>query len=109
VLSPDTHHTLGKTIRLVKIDHSRIGIPEHHLSMKKEPSPQQALAVQCPTCGAKPEEKCELASGQPRTDPHRDRRLIAADREDARRWPGGPIHEILIVPAQKRKILPPTP
>jgi len=48
--------------------------------MKKELSPQQALAVQCPTCGAKPEEKCELSSGQPRTDPHRDRRLIAKDR-----------------------------
>jgi len=34
-----------------------------------------ALAVRCPTCGAKPGEKCELSTGQPRTDPHRDRRL----------------------------------
>jgi len=49
-------------------------------AMKKELSPKQPLEVQCPTCGAKPEEKCELASGQPRTDPHRDRRLIAKDR-----------------------------
>jgi len=29
----------------------------------------------CPTCGAKPGEKCELSTGQPRNTPHRDRRL----------------------------------
>jgi len=34
-----------------------------------------ALAVRCPTCGAKPGEKCELSTGLPRTEPHRDRRL----------------------------------
>lgn len=38
-----------------------------------------ALAVRCPTCGAKPGEKCELATGQPRSAPHRDRRLEALD------------------------------
>ena len=32
-----------------------------------------ALAVRCPTCGAKPGERCELATGQPRINPHRDR------------------------------------
>ena len=37
------------------------------------------LAAQCPTCGAAPGEKCELSTGQPRTDPHRDRRSIAKD------------------------------
>jgi len=47
--------------------------------MKKELSPKKILAVRCPTCGAKPREKCELSTGQPRTDPHRDRRLNAAD------------------------------
>jgi hypothetical protein len=30
-------------------------------------------------CGAAPRQKCELSSGQPRTDPHRDRRLVAKD------------------------------
>jgi hypothetical protein len=49
------------------------------LAMKKELSPKQVLAVRCPTCGAAPREKCELSTGQPRTEPHRDRRLIAAD------------------------------
>src|SRR5882724_9578558 len=33
------------------------------------------LAVSCPTCGAAPGQKCELHSGQPRTAPHRYRRL----------------------------------
>jgi hypothetical protein len=42
---------------------------------------KQALSVRCPTCGAKPGEKCELSTGQPRTAPHRDRRLVAADKQ----------------------------
>jgi hypothetical protein len=47
--------------------------------MKKELSLKKALAVSCPTCGAAPKQKCELSTGQPRTDPHRDRRLVAKD------------------------------
>lgn len=42
-------------------------------------SEKQALKVRCPTCGAKPGEKCELGTGVPRTNPHRDRRLAASD------------------------------
>jgi hypothetical protein len=41
---------------------------------------KQALEVRCPTCGAKPGEKCELSTGQPRTDPHRDRRLASVEK-----------------------------
>jgi len=37
----------------------------------------QIQAVACPTCGARPDEKCELNSGQPRSEPHRERRLAA--------------------------------
>jgi hypothetical protein len=40
---------------------------------------EQIHAVPCPTCGAKPTEQCELNTGQPRTNPHRDRRLTAED------------------------------
>jgi len=40
---------------------------------------KQILAVRCPTCGATPQERCELTGGQSRTEPHRDRRLTAAD------------------------------
>lgn len=53
----------------------------HYVSVvKKKLSPKQLLTIRCPTCGAAPGEKCELSTGQPRTEPHRDRRLIAADR-----------------------------
>jgi len=38
------------------------------------------LAVRCITCGAKPGERCELSTGLPRTNPHRDRRLTASEK-----------------------------
>ncbi|MFY9951190.1 MAG: hypothetical protein WA261_01695 [Candidatus Sulfotelmatobacter sp.] len=55
------------------------GMAVHHAAMKAKK--EQALSVRCPTCGAKPGEKCELSTGQPRTAPHRDRRLAASDDE----------------------------
>jgi len=45
----------------------------------KKPTIKKVEAIRCPTCGAAPGEKCELSTGQLRTEPHRDRRLIAAD------------------------------
>ena len=47
--------------------------------MKRDVSPKPALAVRSPTCGVAPREKYELSPGLPRTEPHRDRRLVAAD------------------------------
>jgi hypothetical protein len=47
---------------------------------RRKPAFKQVQAVRCPTCGAGTGEKCELNTGQPRSYPHRDRRLIAADR-----------------------------
>ena len=47
--------------------------------MSNRPAIEQIQAVPCPTCGAEPGQKCELSSGQPRTEPHRDRRLTAED------------------------------
>jgi hypothetical protein len=41
---------------------------------------EAAFAVRCPTCGAKPREKCELGTGQPRTEPHPARRLAAEEK-----------------------------
>jgi len=65
---------------LFKIDHSCAWVLGHYLfAMKKQLSLKQVLAVRCPTCGAAPGEKCELSTGLPRIEPHRDRRLIAAD------------------------------
>jgi hypothetical protein len=48
----------------------------HYLSMQA--TKKEALAIRCPTCGAKPGEKCELGTGQPRTEPHRARRLVTS-------------------------------
>lgn len=45
----------------------------------EELTPKQVLSVPCPTCGAATEENCELHTGTPRTEPHRDRKLAAAD------------------------------
>jgi hypothetical protein len=39
----------------------------------KQLSLKKILDVRCPRCGAAVGEKCELNTGQPRTDPHRDR------------------------------------
>jgi hypothetical protein len=63
---------------LVKADHSSRRPTLHYLAMKV--TQKQTQAVRCPTCGAKPRERCELSTGQPRTEPHRDRRLAASDR-----------------------------
>lgn len=49
------------------------------LIMNNRPAIEQIQAVLCPTCGAEPGEKCDLHSGQPRKEPHRDRRLTAED------------------------------
>jgi hypothetical protein len=40
---------------------------------------KQILAVPCATCGAAVGEVCELNNGEPRTEPHRDRKLSAAE------------------------------
>lgn len=64
---------------MVKIDHPRKWLGRYLLAMKRRLSNKEALAVRCPTCGAAPKERCELSTGQPRTEPHRDRRWIAAD------------------------------
>jgi hypothetical protein len=63
---------------MVTIDHLIGWQPAHCVGMKV--TEKEALAVRCPTCGAKPGEKCELSTGLPRTDPHRDRRLAASEK-----------------------------
>ena len=52
----------------------------HNVVVKtKELTLNQILSVPCPTCGAATEEACELHTGALRTEPHRDRKLSAAD------------------------------
>ncbi len=63
---------------VITIAHLVCGHPAHYVAMKTKKVP--ALKVRCPTCGAKPGEKCELSTGLPRTEPHRDRRLEASEK-----------------------------
>jgi hypothetical protein len=52
----------------------------HYLVMQiRELTKDQLLSVACPTCGAAIEEPCELTTGYPRNEPHRNRKFSAAD------------------------------
>ncbi len=44
-------------------------------SMASKTGDDGAVGVRCPTCGAKPGERCELNSGQKRHTSHSDRRV----------------------------------
>ena len=50
----------------------------------KELTPKQILSVPCSTCGAAVGEACELQTGAPRTEPHRDRKLSTAEAAEAK-------------------------
>jgi len=50
----------------------------------KELTLKQIQSVPCPTCGAAIEEVCELHTGALRTEPHRDRKLSAAEAVEAK-------------------------
>ena len=45
----------------------------------RELTAEQILSVPCTTCRAAIGEDCELHTGAQRTEPHRDRKLSAAD------------------------------
>jgi hypothetical protein len=51
----------------------------------KNLTPEQQLSVPCPTCGAAIGEVCELHTGAPRTEAHRDRKLSAADATEMKK------------------------
>jgi hypothetical protein len=52
----------------------------HYVVVKtRELTPKQISSVPCPTCGAAVGEACELHTGDQRTEPHRDRKLSAAE------------------------------
>jgi hypothetical protein len=47
----------------------------HHAEMKR----RDLTLQQTPTCGAGRGQRCELSTGMLRTNPHRDRELLAAE------------------------------
>jgi len=67
------------TPHLFRIDQTVAGGTVHCVEMKVKATNKPALAVRCPTCGARVGQKCELATGLPRMNPHFDRRVIAKD------------------------------
>jgi hypothetical protein len=77
--SPNGAPALDLISAVVKIDHKYRPTVAHHLAMKV--SQKETLTVRCPTCGAKSGERCELSTGLPRTNSHRDRRAAAAEKE----------------------------
>jgi hypothetical protein len=57
----------------------------HYKQVKtRELTTKQILTVPCATCGAAIGEVCELHTGAPRTEPHRDRKLSAAEAVETR-------------------------
>jgi hypothetical protein len=57
----------------------------HYVVVKtRELTAQQISSVPCETCGAAIGEVCELHTGDPRTEPHRDRKLSAAEAIEAK-------------------------
>jgi hypothetical protein len=69
------------TVAVFKIDQIDAAFPLTMPDMKSGPLVEsQALKFRCPTCGAGPKMKCELATGGVRNQSHLDRRLIAVDK-----------------------------
>src|SRR5438105_12002082 len=73
-----------RTLKLCNSEQIGFMVLHNLLEMDAKRITKLILAVSCPTCGAAPREKCELHSGQPRTAPHRYRRLDAADQQKAK-------------------------
>jgi hypothetical protein len=71
---------LANVLKMTNIEHFSSCGALHYVAMKtRELTPKQILSVPCPTCGAATEEACELHTGALRTEPHRDRKLSAAE------------------------------
>jgi hypothetical protein len=71
---------LANVLKMSDIEHLPSCGTVHYVAVKtKDLTKKQVLSVPCPTCGAATEEACELHSGALRTEPHRDRKLSAAE------------------------------
>jgi hypothetical protein len=77
---PNEACRLASVLKMSIIEHfPRRGTPYYGTVKTKDLTRKQILSVPCPTCGAAIEEACELHTGALRTEPHRDRKLSAAD------------------------------
>ena len=51
----------------------------------KDLTPRQVSSIPCPTCGVPAGKRCLLHSGSPRTEPHIERKLSAAEALEAKK------------------------
>jgi hypothetical protein len=67
---------------LFKIDHSLSTRSGYYFPRHDEKGTKSTTGPYCPLSDLRSRagEKCELSSGQPRSEPHRDRRVIAKDQ-----------------------------
>ncbi len=74
----------GKQSTKVEFEQKRTDVLTGHVQSvgmsSDELIEKEAVKVPCPTCGAGPGMRCELASGGLRRQSHVERRLIASDK-----------------------------
>jgi hypothetical protein len=71
---------VANVLKMSNIEHFPACGKLHYEGVKtKELTLKQILSVPCPTCGAALDEGCVLHTGARRTEPHRDRKLSAAE------------------------------
>ena len=76
---------MASVLKMSNIEHLYWWGSLHYIAVKtKELTLKQILSVPCPTCGAAAEKACELHTGTLRTEPHRDRKLSAAEAVEMR-------------------------
>jgi hypothetical protein len=76
---------LANVLKMIKSEHLPRRATFHYADVKtKELTPKQVLSVPCNTCGAAIGEACELNTGALRTEPHRDRKLFAAEAAETK-------------------------
>jgi hypothetical protein len=77
---PNNSSCFANVLKMSNIEHfSNCGTLHYVVVKTKELTLKQILSVPCTTCGAATEEPCELHTGALRTEPHRDRKLSAAE------------------------------
>lgn len=84
------------------VQYRTASLPEtaHSVLVKtRELTAEQISSVPCITCGAAVGEVCELHTGDPRTEPHRDRKLSAAEA----------VQKKSVKPRQALSLVSPTP
>ena len=72
--------------RAVTIEQSYSCPAPHNIAMTAQLNP--SLEASCPTCGARPGEKCELNVGLTSIEPYTDRRLDASENQQSKNHSG---------------------